>query len=1287
MVEKKPALEEVLALLSSLLGLPQHKSGLKLKKMQKLLLTKEGVDLEKFSIAQGHKDALAFLECQMPELSISYQENQLDCIIQLGSDSEVNSVSALLDAPPSHIQVPNSVPVFHSSTASQFSASPFFNSERSGNQSKIETESMLGKQPGSYISTSAQVSTPLSLNSKESSIKSETLNQRKVEKKPALEDVLSLLSSLLSTKGYASGLRLRKVQKMLLTKEGVDLEKFSIAQGYRDSLTFLECHMPELNISYQEDRLDCVIRLGSGPPAKTFPLFPSAPTSLMQTTKAGSCISTLTQVSAPLSSNSGGSSFKSETSNRMKVGKKPAALEDVLSLLSSLLSTKGYASGLRLRKVQKMLLAKEGVDLEKFSIAQGYRDSLAFLECHMPELNISYQEDRLDCVIRLGSGSCISSSTQACTPLSLKQASIKSEPSNQRKVEKKRALAEVSALLYSLFSSNQYPLGLRLKKVQELLLTKKGFNLEKFSIAQGHKDSLAFLECHSDSLAFLGCPLMIRYQNDRLSCVIQLGSGFGYLAKPISTSHDFSANRSCIQTLSAPSVPIPNLLVAQNSPSAFSGKDKSSSQPQSDVSVQLSSECQLRRFPPMEELLSLSNVQLLGRPNLTEPHHSKDLDELKQEVAYILARHPEGVSLFRFRAEYSAAFQKHLPLGNASSAKQCLLQMPDVVCLKGYGVQTLLFPVSSSDSSLKSGQRIISGVEDAVAVPRHSLSKAVTVANPVVVFQPSPPKAVVRPCTTHSLTSGYLSEPGNTEGSVLPQSEMPRAPKPTAHLQEHGMARAKLGDLSGQSHLSNAAETAVAPDCSLSKTDPVVVPKSSAPKATMAPVPQPRSFHHLYSECFKPVSNKESCPHPETLPQRAHKAAAPEEEQVMNRARSRGTPLLPASPVVFPSDWGEMSDGFVSKPTHLTKPWVSDKSARTPSLSQPLPASFMPWMQPLVFPPITFLNQHVPPPSLASAHNTSRLQPQNVTSQSSHPAQTVPQMRPVQPTSPLRSTEQRNYVYAAQGPDGFSQEQMSSRTVIHAQSQTPVFSVDGLPAPLSPQNPSSTCAFRSQIYQTERYHHPWLDGPQCRPMRTTVSAVDNSIVTTSSARAPSHSETYWSQSIHGKPLVTSPSTPPSRLPHAPTVVSQQPSYASRDISTHSSTPSSVLQASAQPCEPQTLSISNRDPQAFRYPQYVERCSTVSSTRPASSLNSPVYFPTNTSGQPTYTSYNSTTDYGAPNQMKPFLATSKPAEKQGNHYVTWADKQKPRLTQRPTESYSPAFQNSPPPKSPAKCVIL
>lgn len=135
---------------------------------------------------------------------------------------------------------------------------------------------------------------------------------------------------------------------------------------------------------------------------------------------------------------------------------------------------------------------------------------------------------------------------------------------------------------------------------------------------------------------------------------------------------------------------IPNPPLAHEPSGALPGKAEGSSQAHHPLQRQVNG------LPPAGEILNPSHL-IKSRP-------SEDLDELKEQVAHILASHAEGLSLFQFRAAYSAAYQHHLPLGHAASAKQRLLEMPDVVCVKGYGVQTLLLGVSSGESPVKSGK-------------------------------------------------------------------------------------------------------------------------------------------------------------------------------------------------------------------------------------------------------------------------------------------------------------------------------------------------------------------------------------------------------------------------------------------------------------------------------------------------------------------------------------------------------------------------------------------------------
>ncbi|XP_053118745.1 uncharacterized protein LOC128330242 isoform X2 [Hemicordylus capensis] len=1194
---------EVLALLTNLIG--AYQTGLKVKKVQELLLAKDGVDLEKFSTAQGHQDSLAFLEHQMPELNIRYQEHRPNCVVQLGSGPEINSVPPLPNA----------------------------------------------RIPSIWTNIKAEPETSV----------------------PALSKVLALLTNLIGA--YQLGLKVKKVQELLLAKDGVDLEKFSIAQGHQDSLAFLEHQMPELNIRYQENRLNCVVQLGSGPGINFVPPLPNARIPSVWT------------------------NIKAEPATSVPV------VSEVLALLTNLIGA--YQSGLKVKKVQELLLARDGVDLEKFSIAQGHQDSLAFLEHQMPELNIRYQEDRLNCVVQLGPA--LSEVLALLTDLvakyrfglkvkkvqelllakdgvDLERFSIAQGhqdllaflehqmPELNIRYQEDRlncvvqlapALSEVLALLTNLIGA--YQSGLKVKKVQELLLAKDGVDLERLSIAQGHQDSLAFLEHQMPELN-------IRYQEERHNCVVQLGSGPGVnsgsslvdvavpiiqmtrVAEPqLSHRNNVPASKAWTKSLPVPSTTIPNCPSSWEL-SGTSGKTKNSSPLHSDVSSQLASVCQFGGSPPAKEINYMFKAQLPSSSNLTDPHSLKDLDELKQKVAHILGMHPEGMSLFQFRAAYNATYQEHLPLGNASSAKHRLLEMPDVVCLKGYGVQTLLQLVSTKETPVKSAQRISSRVENAAVVPGHSAP----VAESVVVFQPSVPKAPEMP--QPRLVNPLASVEPDKESCAFPEGWPLGASKPVALLQEHRKTGTNLGDLSGLSDFSKVQENTLVPGRHLSKADPVVVPtsclKTSLPKAAVAPEPQHRSSVLLYSECLKGPSKKESHPLPESSSQRAPQTVAPVQRQVTTGVQPRETPLTPSSPVVFSSDsratrWGE---NFVSKPTHLANPWVSSNSTAAPSFSQPGPANFTAWGQPVVYPPITFLSHSLeyPPLSLLPFPPVSikapRIQPHQLESRSSHLIKAVPEMRPAQPVSPIRNIEQRSHVPIATGLSSFSQAQIPSRI-----QRRPY-----IPVSLPSQDSSSIQPSKSQtIHKQEYYHHPWLDGPQCN----SVPTVDNSITAMPSATAPTNPPASMPQRqyVRVNSVVTSPSTPSSSSQPAPT--SWQPSSASSSTSTKA------------------------NPQAFQHQQQNSVSPTVTSPiRPARSVTH-LHFPTEVSNQPN-ASYSASMDYGAPNQTKPPLPISKEAGKQDNHNHQLPGNQNLTFTQGSTNPFhSPPLQNRPSPKSHDKCVIL
>lgn len=74
-------LATVLAAITNLLM--EYESGLKIKKIQALLLSTDGIDLETFSITKGYKNVLMFLDDQIPYIKIRWQGIPHKCVAQL----------------------------------------------------------------------------------------------------------------------------------------------------------------------------------------------------------------------------------------------------------------------------------------------------------------------------------------------------------------------------------------------------------------------------------------------------------------------------------------------------------------------------------------------------------------------------------------------------------------------------------------------------------------------------------------------------------------------------------------------------------------------------------------------------------------------------------------------------------------------------------------------------------------------------------------------------------------------------------------------------------------------------------------------------------------------------------------------------------------------------------------------------------------------------------------------------------------------------------------------------
>ncbi|XP_043937260.1 uncharacterized protein LOC122809657 isoform X2 [Protopterus annectens] len=69
--------------------------------------------------------------------------------------------------------------------------------------------------------------------------------------------------------------------------------------------------------------------------------------------------------------------------------------------------------------------------------------------------------------------------------------------------------------------------------------------------------------------------------------------------------------------------------------------------------------------------------------------------DLKQNIAYIVEQHPEGLSLFKLQDAYTSQFKHHIPLDGYSSINHLLNDMSDIVSMEGLGAQTVIYPAKS----------------------------------------------------------------------------------------------------------------------------------------------------------------------------------------------------------------------------------------------------------------------------------------------------------------------------------------------------------------------------------------------------------------------------------------------------------------------------------------------------------------------------------------------------------------------------------------------------------------
>lgn len=86
-----------------------------------------------------------------------------------------------------------------------------------------------------------------------------------------------------------------------------------------------------------------------------------------------------------------------------------------------------------------------------------------------------------------------------------------------------------------------------------------------------------------------------------------------------------------------------------------------------------------------------SVVLARGAPPSSDTQPSTDLMKLKNALRGLMVQYPNGVTLSKARRSCPLLLDS-VVLDNYASVRQLLASMPDVVTLKGLGVQTFLLP-------------------------------------------------------------------------------------------------------------------------------------------------------------------------------------------------------------------------------------------------------------------------------------------------------------------------------------------------------------------------------------------------------------------------------------------------------------------------------------------------------------------------------------------------------------------------------------------------------------------
>ncbi|KAM7134349.1 uncharacterized protein RBU57_017437 isoform 2-T2 [Macrochelys suwanniensis] len=401
------------------------------------------------------------------------------------------------------------------------------------------------------------------------------------------------------------GMRVKNLQKLLARKPGAKLEAFSQARGYGDVVSFLR-DVPGLTLRDPERGSNCIVRLQRG-------------------------------------------------------------VTEVLTLLRCLLHP--YKSGLRLQKLQELLLERHGLDLKRFVGSQGEEDVLGFLQRCLPALECRQPEKGEKCIVWLRTGQKKGSG-------SLPPGSARPLPSSKKcllppNAAERPAPPATNCLNPRLPSAtSNRPLLPSLPPAREPF--RAPAVLGKLGKSPGANPRLPawLLSPPRPTGACSG----LRAQKGTQE------SGARPASAPLALRAEEGTQESEARPASAP--------LARR---AEEGTQESGARPASAPLARRAEEgTQESGARPASAPLARRAEEGTQETRAQAP---EDLRELKRKVGAILARHPGGMSLFQFRAAYSAAHEHPLPLGRTASTKQRLAQMPDVVRMQGCGVQMLLLPV------------------------------------------------------------------------------------------------------------------------------------------------------------------------------------------------------------------------------------------------------------------------------------------------------------------------------------------------------------------------------------------------------------------------------------------------------------------------------------------------------------------------------------------------------------------------------------------------------------------